>query len=179
MSRTLLVIPWALAALVIVLSGHTYVLPYALVLGAFLVVLGRVPGYRDHPSRPTYDTLFLIYLWVIVAVRCRPFRWSAPVELVLNIVEHLGFALVIGLLAYLIYSLLFHWRPRKALIAAVVSFNVLGFGIEFYQDAMSGDVLQGFDADAWKDVGINAVGSALLYLILARSQRTDQTPVRA
>lgn len=174
----LLVLPWALAVVVIVLTQHLYILPYALFLGVILVALGHVPRYHDHPARRTYDLLFLAYLWAIVAVRCRPFRWSAPVELMLNMSEHIGFALVIGLLAYLLFLLLFRWPPRHALVAGLVSFNVLGIGNEFFQDAMGGNVLQGFDRDAWKDIGMNALGSVLLYVIIVRSHRAPQTPVR-
>ncbi|MBL7962274.1 MAG: hypothetical protein JNM31_00385 [Flavobacteriales bacterium] len=167
--RILLLTLWSLAALVVQLTGHTYILPYALVLGLFLVFLGRLPGYRQHPARYTFDLLFLTYLWAIVAVRCRPFRWSIPVELALNIAEHIGFALVIGLLAYLIFLLLFRWPARRSLIAALISFNVLGLGNEVFQDIVFGGSLQPFDTDAWKDIGMNAFGSVLLYFIINRS----------
>ncbi len=167
--RILLLIPWSLAVMVVLLTGHTYILPYALVLGLFLVILGRLPGYSHHPARRTYDLLFVTYLWAIVAVRCRPFRWSVPVELALNIAEHIGFALVIGLLAYLIFLLLFRWQARHSLIAAVISFNVLGIGNELFQDIVFGGSLQPFDMDAWKDIGMNAAGSVLLYFIINRS----------
>ncbi len=125
-----------------------------------------VPAVPAAPRRHLFDLILLAYLWAFIAIRCRPFRWSGPVEQALNIGEHIGFALVIGLLAYLIHLLLFRSPPRKALIAAVIGLNLLGIVNELFQDAIGGDVLQGFDIDAWKDLAMNAVGSALLVLFL-------------
>lgn len=168
MSSVLLVVSWSVAMLVIGWSGQLYILPYAVVLGGLLVVLHRMRPYRTHSERRSYDLIFMGYLWAVVGVRCRPFRWSAAVEYALNIAEHVGFALVIGTLAYLLLLLLVQWPHRKALIAAIICFNLLGICIEFYQDAMSGSVLQGFDGDAWKDVGMNALGSVVLMMVLWR-----------
>lgn len=176
----LLTLLWTLAVLVILLTGHFYILPYALVLGAVLLISRRVSGYREHPLRGTYDLLFLGYLWMVVLVRCRPFRWSSGVELALNIAEHIGFALVIGLMAYLVFLLLFRWPARRSLIAGLLAFNALGIGNEVFQDAMGGDVFQGFDADAWKDIGMNAVGSIVLFALLYRpTRRTGDRSVAA
>ena len=172
MAGVFLVLLWTLPVLAILLTGHHYILPYAAVLGGILVGLARVPGYRQHPGRRTYDLLFLAYLWAVVLVRCRPFRWSAPVEFALNMAEHIGFALVIGLVFYLVFLLFVRWPPRQALISGLVCFNVLGVGIELYQDAWSGDILQGFDTDAWKDMAMNMVGSVILFMILHRSSGT-------
>ncbi|HOY28545.1 MAG TPA: hypothetical protein PLR96_06195 [Flavobacteriales bacterium] len=172
----LLLALWALPVLVILLTGHLYILPYSAVLGAILVGLSCVPVYRIHPARRTYDLLFLAYLWAVVLIRCRPFRWSAPVELALNIAEHIGFALVIGLMFYQTLLHLLHLPPQKAVLTGLVCFNVLGFGIELYQDAWAGDVLQGFDADAWKDIAMNIIGSLILFAILRRTTRTEQAP---
>lgn len=159
-----------MAVAVIVLTGHRYLLPYAITLGTVLLVLYRSVRYREHPQRHLFDRIFLAYLWTIIVIRCRPFRGSGPVEQVLNIYEHIGFAMVIGLLVHLLFVLLSGWPHRKALIAGSIAFNLLGIVNELFQDAIGGDVLQGFDIDAWKDLAMNAVGSALLVLFLRPGQ---------
>ncbi len=164
---------WCLAVAVVLLSGHWYVLPYAGALGAMLWVLHRYQRYREHSARERYDGIFLGFLWLVVAVRCRPFRWSAPVEQALNVAEHLGFALVIGLMAYLVFHLLLRWRAPKALLAALLAFNLLGVCNEFFQNAVNARPLLVLTPDAQKDIAMNAVGSLGLLLFL-RPGRTDR-----
>lgn len=159
---------WISAVLVVLLSGHHYVLPYAVALALMLVVLGFAPAYRLAPDRARYDGLFVLYLWLIVAVRCRPFRWSPPVEAALNMLEHLGFALVIGLMAYLLFHLVMRWPARRALIAAVIAFNVLGFANELFQNLMNGRAAWPLQGDAWKDIAVNALGSTVLVLLMRK-----------
>lgn len=165
---------WALAVLVVLLTGHFYILPYAAALGLLLLLLPRSTGYRTHSQRAQYDLLFVAYLWLVVAVRCRPFRWSPGVEFALNLLEHVAFAMVIGLMAYLILQLVFGLPMRRAILLGLLAFNLLGIGNELFQDWMGGDPLGVFDTDAWKDIGANAVGSFLL--LGSRWRRTSSTP---
>ncbi|MGV3637976.1 MAG: hypothetical protein ACO1NQ_10070 [Flavobacteriales bacterium] len=97
-------------------------------------------------------------------------------EFALNITEHIGSALVIGSLMHLVLLVVLRWSPRRALVGAVVVFNLLGIGNELFQDWMGGDHIGLFDADAWKDIAANAVGSLLLILILAPSRTTALLP---
>lgn len=157
---------WASAVITAHWTGHIYILPYAIALGLLLLTLSRVRGYREHRSRRTFDLIFLGYLWAIVWVRCRSFRWSLTLEKMVNIGEHIGFALVIGLMAYLIFLLVFGLSSRRAMFAGFFSFNLLGIGNEIFQDLMGGEGIAFFDADAWKDIGVNAAGSLLLVVLL-------------
>lgn len=166
---------WALAVLVILFTGHYYILPYAGALGLLLLLLPRSQGYRTHGQRSRFDLLFVAYLWLVVAVRCRPFRWSLAVEFLLNLLEHLAFAMVIGLMAYLILQLVLGMPMRRALLLGLLAFNLLGIGIELFQDWMGGDALGVFDTDAWKDIGANAMGSLLLMALLWK--RTSSPPM--
>ena len=159
---------WALAVLVVLFTGHFYILPYAAALGLVLLLLPQAPAYRNHRQRSQFDALFVGYLWLVVAVRCRPFRWSTDVEFALNLLEHLAFAVIIGLMAYLILQLVFGMPMRRALVLGLVAFNLLGVGNELFQDWMGGDPLGVFDADAWKDIGANAAGSILLLALIWR-----------
>lgn len=168
-----LVVLWSMAVLVIGWTGQLYILPYAAALGGILYVLYRMRPYREHPQRRHYDLIFLGYLWAVVVVRCRPFRWSPPVEYALNITEHLGFALVIGSLMHLVLQLALRWSPRRALVGAVVVFNLLGIGNELFQDWMGGDPIGQMNADAWKDIASNAAGSVLFVIILRRQLRSS------
>lgn len=162
---------WLAAVLVVVLTGHWYVLPYAIALAGMLLVLHRSAAYRLHPARPIYDLIFIGYLWMVVLVRCRPFRWSTPAEAALNMAEHIGFAVVIGLMAYLVFHLLLRWPARKALLAAILAFNVLGVGNEFFQNRMNGRPSFSLDGDARKDIAMNAVGSVVLAGLLGTNFR--------
>jgi hypothetical protein len=164
---------WALAVLVVLFTGHFYILPYAAALGLALLLLPQAPAYRTHSQRSQFDALFVGYLCLVVIVRCRPFRWSTDVEFALNLVEHLAFAVVIGLMAFLILQLVFGMHLRRALVLGLVSFNLLGVGNELFQDWMGGDPLGVFDADAWKDIGANAAGSILLLALLWRRTSTS------
>ena len=85
----------------------------------------------------------------------------------------LAFAVVIGLIAFLILQLVFGMHLRRALVLGLVSFNLLGVGNELFQDWMGGDPLGVFDADAWKDIGANAAGSILLLALLWRRTSTS------
>lgn len=169
MSSAFLLFLWSAAVLVIGWTGQLYILPYAAAMGGLLVLLHRMRPYREHVHRRTYDVIFMGYLWAVVAVRCRPFRWSPTVEYALNIAEHVGFALVVGSLMHLVLLLVLRWSPRSALIGAVIGFNLLGIGNELFQDWMGGDPIGLFDADAWKDIGANAAGSVLLMILLGGS----------
>lgn len=169
MSSAFLLFLWSAAVLVVGWTGQLYILPYAAAMGVLLGLLHRLRPYREHLDRRTYDLIFMGYLWAVVGVRCRPFRWSPTVEYALNIAEHVGFALAVGSLMHLVLLLVLRWSPRNALMGAVIGFNLLGIGNELFQDWMGGDPIGLFDADAWKDIGANAAGSVLLMILLGGS----------
>lgn len=67
-----------MAVLAIAISRHTYPLPHALVLGVFLVGLGRIRGYRDHTAPRTHVREHSLDLFP--SHRTRPFDAPSPVR---------------------------------------------------------------------------------------------------
>ncbi len=176
MSMSSVRICMALAIIIILLSGHFFLLAYVAVFHVSVEFLNSRKGYTARPEHRRYNTVFVGFVLFIVLNRGRGFRFDEQVEYILNLVEHGMFALVIclNLLCYL--ELWGKWSHRTRMLAVVIAFNVIGVANEVFQNAMNERALLIMEADGMKDIAVNAVGS-LIFLLVVKRRSDLRSPV--
>jgi hypothetical protein len=145
----------------------TGILYYAAAMIVLLEGLNWQKAFRLLPNFKMYNTLFVSYLTFIVLNRTRSFKWSEPVEEIINIAEHGFFALIVCSILWLFLNIFTKMAFRAKAIGVFIIFNVIGVLNEVFQNWLCHHDLVDFIADARKDMIVNMLGS-LIFLIFAK-----------
>jgi VanZ family protein len=158
-----------IAALVCWAYWHraTSLLYYAAAMIVLLEGLNWQKAFRLLPNFKIYNTLFVSYLAFIMLNRTRSFKWSEPVEAILNIAEHGFFAIIVCSILWLFLNIFTKRNFRWKAIWVLVIFNIIGVLNEVFQNWLNQQPFWDFVADARKDMIVNALG-AFLFLILLK-----------
>jgi len=150
-----------LAVLVALLCEKHFMLGFSLVLLVCLEILAHTERPNSHKLASFTHLLSVVYLWAILLNRSRSFRLSEVYELLVNLVEHLAFALVICLILLRATQRMSNWTTRKQMLVVFLAFNLIGLGNEWFQNALAGRALFASDAEAIKDLCVNLCGSVV------------------
>ena len=138
-----------------------------------LELLNRLKSYRVYPYK-IYNFIFWSYELVLLErLRSGAQHFSMRIENLINVDEHLAFAIIICLQVY-VYVTIIGWSFSESRIikgvTAIICFNIIGLLNEVFQNFIMGRFLLDLIADSKKDIMMNFLGSCLfLFAILFRT----------
>jgi hypothetical protein len=151
---------------------------YWVVLVASVEILNRRREYKYRSK--SFTLLFFIYLLFITIVRTSGYKLNTAIVYVINVFEHLLFALVISFMISLYLSLLSSFKSdndvKRYWLSAMI-FNIIGLINELYQNIARHKPPFIFSFGAKVDLLVNVTGS-LLFVLLALTY-TKRTKTRA
>ncbi len=162
--------------LVILVTGQYLLLGYWLALFISIEFLNRQQIYLKSRFK-ALNLLYFIYLSFIILERGSkvlfPIISASKPNLdlskimVLNIVEHLAFALVVCTQLYFYFCIFSRQTGHKKWLhlKIVVLFNLLGMLNEVYQASFTFKGQFSFSAEALKDIFVNIAGSVLYFCL--------------
>jgi hypothetical protein len=148
---------------IIIFTKSYFLLAYNGVMYLFIEILNSKIVYLNQKNYKITNTLFIGYQLLITINRTRTIKFGKNTEGVINILEHIFFALIVCLL---ISQLLLFFKKiilskRKEALLVFTIFNAIGIFNEFFQNIISNRALFVFTPDSMKDIGINFIGSLL------------------
>ena len=158
---------FALILLIIILFSKQFqILYYFFVLFISLEYLNQNEKYNSIYNYRLLNAIFVSYAVFICIERGRPTQFYPFIEIIINSIEHLLFGFVICLKIAVYYSILKNKISLKGneLIRIAVTFNIIGFANEFFQNWYKHQSLWQLNIDSRKDILMNIFGTLIFIL---------------
>lgn len=112
----------------------------------------------------TYNVLFVSYLTLVVIERVHVIPFSTNVFLVINILEHIFFALIVCFKIEQYLVVFYQNVVKNRIILISILFNIIGIMNEIFQNYIQKHELLFYHFDSIKDICMNFSGTVLFIL---------------
>ena len=148
---------------IIIFTKSYFLLAYNGVMYIFLEILNSKKVYLNQKNYKIVNALCVGYQLFITINRTRKLNFSKNTEGVINILEHIFFALIVCLLIsqLLLFFKKINLNKHQEALFVFSVFNAIGVFNEFFQNIISNRTLFIFTPDSMKDIGINLIGSLI------------------
>lgn len=155
-------------------SRQYQILYYFPIMFLSLEYLNSNEQYRTQFRYKILNGIFIAYLLFICIDRGRPVKFYLNIELVINSIEHvlLGFIICIKIAVYYLLLKKKLLLKRNELIGIAISFNIVGFLNEFFQNWYKHQPLWKLSFDSQKDILMNIIGTILFIVFYKKINKS-------